>query len=186
MLLNAGEDPSRYNPVGCHAHSTPLHQAALAGHIGVVRLLVQRGASRAGAVLYLKYERRRYYVSQFLIQDTRRGAAGLARLGHGHTSADTKAELLATGNGGRSGQLRHSARRLVRQSSCGGSAAVSRPLHTTRRRSSTVTTTTRCSTAVSLPVTTPVLAKRSTVENGSTSAPLSHRRRGPTMGGSLC
>ena len=27
------------------------------------------GASRAGAVLYLKYERRRYYVSQFLSQD---------------------------------------------------------------------------------------------------------------------
>jgi ankyrin repeat protein len=44
LLLAAGEDPSRYNPVGCHAHSTPLHQAALAGHIDVVRLLVERGA----------------------------------------------------------------------------------------------------------------------------------------------
>jgi Ankyrin repeats (3 copies) len=43
-LLDAGEDPNRYNPVGCHAHSTPLHQAALAGHLDVVRLLVERGA----------------------------------------------------------------------------------------------------------------------------------------------
>ena len=42
--LDAGEDPSRYNPVGFHSHSTPLHQAALAGHEDVVHLLVQRGA----------------------------------------------------------------------------------------------------------------------------------------------
>lgn len=44
VLLESGEDPNRYNPVGCHAHSTPLHQAAVAGHIEVVRLLVERGA----------------------------------------------------------------------------------------------------------------------------------------------
>lgn len=44
MLLDAGEDSNRYNPVGCHSHSTPLHQAALAGHMEVVRLLVERGA----------------------------------------------------------------------------------------------------------------------------------------------
>jgi hypothetical protein len=44
-LLDAGEDPSRYNPVGFHSHSTPLHQAAAAGHEEVVRLLVSRGAS---------------------------------------------------------------------------------------------------------------------------------------------
>lgn len=31
LLLDAGEDPRRYNPVGCHSHSTPLHQAAWAG-----------------------------------------------------------------------------------------------------------------------------------------------------------
>lgn len=43
-LLDAGEDPNRYNPVGFHSHSTPLHQAALAGHEDVVRLLVERGA----------------------------------------------------------------------------------------------------------------------------------------------
>jgi hypothetical protein len=44
ILLDAGEDPSRYNPVRLHAHSTPLHQAALYGHELVVRLLVERGA----------------------------------------------------------------------------------------------------------------------------------------------
>jgi len=43
-LLDAGEDPDRYNPEGFHAHATPLHHAALAGHDAVVRLLVQRGA----------------------------------------------------------------------------------------------------------------------------------------------
>ena len=37
-------DPNRYNPSGHHAHSTPLHQAALRGHDEVVRLLVERGA----------------------------------------------------------------------------------------------------------------------------------------------
>ena len=31
LLLDAGEDPNRYNPAGNHAHSTPLHQAVLAG-----------------------------------------------------------------------------------------------------------------------------------------------------------
>ena len=44
LLLDAGESPDRYNPERCHAHSTPLHQAALAGHENVVRLLVSRGA----------------------------------------------------------------------------------------------------------------------------------------------
>jgi ankyrin repeat protein len=44
LLLDAGQDPNRYNPEGNHAHSTPLHQAALAGHEAVVRLLVERGA----------------------------------------------------------------------------------------------------------------------------------------------
>jgi len=44
MLLEAGEDPNRFNPIGCHSHSTPLHQAAHAGHIEVVRLLVSHGA----------------------------------------------------------------------------------------------------------------------------------------------
>ena len=45
LLLDAGEDPDRYNPKGGHAHATPLHQAALAGHEAVVRLLVERGAA---------------------------------------------------------------------------------------------------------------------------------------------
>ncbi len=44
LLLDGGESPDRYNPLLCHAHSTPLHQAALAGHLEVVRVLVERGA----------------------------------------------------------------------------------------------------------------------------------------------
>jgi ankyrin repeat protein len=44
LLLDAGEDANRYNPVGGHSHATPLHQAAGAGHEEVVRLLVERGA----------------------------------------------------------------------------------------------------------------------------------------------
>jgi hypothetical protein len=44
LLLEAGEDPNRYNPVGFQAHSTPLHQAAFAGHFEVVRMLVEHGA----------------------------------------------------------------------------------------------------------------------------------------------
>ncbi len=44
LLLDAGEDPNRFNPPGFHAHSTPLHQAVCAGHEAVVRLLVERGA----------------------------------------------------------------------------------------------------------------------------------------------
>jgi ankyrin repeat protein len=44
LLLDAGEDPNRFNPEGTHAHSTPLHQAVLGGHEEVVRLLVARGA----------------------------------------------------------------------------------------------------------------------------------------------
>jgi ankyrin repeat protein len=45
MLLDDGQDPDRYNPLGTHSHSTPLHQAAVAGHMDVVRLLVEAGAS---------------------------------------------------------------------------------------------------------------------------------------------
>ena len=44
VLLETGENPNRFNPEGHHAHSTPLHQAALVGHLEVVRLLVERGA----------------------------------------------------------------------------------------------------------------------------------------------
>ena len=44
LLLDAGEDPNRYNPEGNHGHSAPLHQAVWAGHLDVVRVLVERGA----------------------------------------------------------------------------------------------------------------------------------------------
>jgi hypothetical protein len=44
MLLDAAEDPNRYNPIGGHSHSTPLHQAAAGGYKEIVRLLVERGA----------------------------------------------------------------------------------------------------------------------------------------------
>lgn len=44
ILLDAGENPCRYNPVGFQSHSTPLHQAAFAGHQEIVRLLVECGA----------------------------------------------------------------------------------------------------------------------------------------------
>jgi ankyrin repeat protein len=44
LLLDAGEDPNRYNPKGNHGHTTPLHQAVWSGHDLVVRLLVGRGA----------------------------------------------------------------------------------------------------------------------------------------------
>ncbi len=44
LLLDAGEDPNRYNPEHMHAHTTPLHQAVLGGYVPVVRLLAERGA----------------------------------------------------------------------------------------------------------------------------------------------
>ncbi|HEY3059898.1 MAG TPA: ankyrin repeat domain-containing protein [Chloroflexota bacterium] len=44
LLLDAGEDPNRYNPEGNHGHSTPLHQAVWSDHLDTVRLLVSRGA----------------------------------------------------------------------------------------------------------------------------------------------
>ncbi|HSS78888.1 MAG TPA: ankyrin repeat domain-containing protein [Thermoanaerobaculia bacterium] len=44
LLLDAGEEPSRYNPEGFHSHSTPLHQAVWSNHLEVVKLLVERGA----------------------------------------------------------------------------------------------------------------------------------------------
>jgi hypothetical protein len=43
-LLDAGEDPDRYNPPSNHPHCTPLHQAVLGGHRAVVELLITRSA----------------------------------------------------------------------------------------------------------------------------------------------
>jgi ankyrin repeat protein len=44
LLLDAGEDPNRFNPEEFHSHGTPLHHAAAGNHLDVVRLLVERGA----------------------------------------------------------------------------------------------------------------------------------------------
>ena len=44
VLLDAGEDPNRFNPAGTHSHTPPIHQAIAAGHLDVVKLLVDRGA----------------------------------------------------------------------------------------------------------------------------------------------
>lgn len=44
ILLDAGEDPNRFNPVGGHSHATPLHQAAAYGSLELVQLLLQYGA----------------------------------------------------------------------------------------------------------------------------------------------
>ena len=43
-LIDAGEDPNRFNPPGTHSHSPPLHQAIAAGHLNVARVLVEKGA----------------------------------------------------------------------------------------------------------------------------------------------
>lgn len=44
LLLDAGEDPNRFNPEGHHSHATPLHQAIAGGHRDTVKLLIERGA----------------------------------------------------------------------------------------------------------------------------------------------
>ena len=44
VLLDAGGDPNRFNPPGTHSHTPPIHQAVAAGHLDVVKLLVERGA----------------------------------------------------------------------------------------------------------------------------------------------
>lgn len=44
VLLDAGEDPNRFNPPGTHAHTRPLQQAVAAGPLDVVKVLIERGA----------------------------------------------------------------------------------------------------------------------------------------------
>jgi len=44
LLIDAGEDPNRFNPPGTHAHTPPIHQAIAADHLDVVTVLVDKGA----------------------------------------------------------------------------------------------------------------------------------------------
>ena len=44
LLLDAGEDPNRYNAEGFHSHATPLHHAVSGNRFEVVKLLLDRGA----------------------------------------------------------------------------------------------------------------------------------------------
>jgi ankyrin repeat protein len=44
ILLDAGEDPNRFNPPGAHQHTPPLHQTIWANHLETAKLLVERGA----------------------------------------------------------------------------------------------------------------------------------------------
>jgi hypothetical protein len=44
LLLESGEDPNRYNPIGGHSHATPMHLAAYEGHLEVLRVLLAFGA----------------------------------------------------------------------------------------------------------------------------------------------
>lgn len=44
LLLDAGEDPNRYNPEGFHSHGTPLHHAVWTNKRDTVQLLLDRGA----------------------------------------------------------------------------------------------------------------------------------------------
>lgn len=76
MLLAAGADPNRYNPPGAHSHCTPLHSAALEGHLETVKALVEGGA-------------------RFDIGDIHRGATALAwaeYAGHGATFSYLKSK----------------------------------------------------------------------------------------------
>ena len=73
LLLEAGEDPNRYNPIRSHSHSTPLHQAALAGHLESVRVLMEHGARAdipdthygANAIEWAEYARQEQIVAYF-------------------------------------------------------------------------------------------------------------------------
>jgi peptide-methionine (S)-S-oxide reductase len=45
-LLEFGESPNRYNPVGMHAHATPMHTAAWNGDVATLKCLVTHGARK--------------------------------------------------------------------------------------------------------------------------------------------
>ena len=43
-LIDAGEDPNRFNPPGTHSHTPPIHQAIAADRLEVVKVLIDKGA----------------------------------------------------------------------------------------------------------------------------------------------
>ena len=44
FLVSNGADPNRFNPPGYHQHATPLHSAVTAGHLEVVKVLLDLGS----------------------------------------------------------------------------------------------------------------------------------------------
>lgn len=44
LLIESGESPDRFSPVGGHSHATPLHHAVWGGHLETVKTLVEHGA----------------------------------------------------------------------------------------------------------------------------------------------
>jgi len=84
LILDAGADPDRYNPLGGHSHGTPLHQAAGYGHLEVVRLFVERGAKlnqkdvlwQATPAEWAEHEGRTEVAAYLRAEERKRGAAG--------------------------------------------------------------------------------------------------------------